>query len=81
MTEKDLIESQLRLIGKIAEYEGSTLTNELDKLIADKPIKDGVDYFQGYVFEKYVCSKCGRPIGDEALLFNYCPNCGKRVDK
>ena len=61
--------------------EGSTLAFELDRLIAAKAVKSGVDYYDGYILDQYSCPKCGRPIGDEVMTFPYCPGCGKKIIK
>lgn len=29
---------------------------------------------------KYTCSKCGQVFQGESLDFNYCPNCGAKMD-
>jgi hypothetical protein len=77
----NLVKTQLNLISKMAELEDSTLSTELDRLIPVKPVNSGVDYFKNYVIDQYICGFCGRPIGDEFLIFKYCPGCGHKVDK
>lgn len=77
----ELIKSQLNLIEKMAINQNSTLFKELDKLIPDSPIKIGVDYYKGYALDQYGCPSCERPIGDEIMVFSYCPNCGKKIGK
>lgn len=80
MTKIDnLVETQLKLIERVAEYEGSSLSKELDKLIGDQPLVTGVDFYKGFTIEQYACPRCGRAIGDETMMFSYCPGCGKRI--
>ncbi len=81
MIDEKVIETQLKYIKVVAEYEGSSLTDELDKLIEAGPLKDGVDFYKGYAFDVFVCPRCKRPIGDEAMSFSYCPGCGQRIKK
>lgn len=78
---ENLVATQLKLIEVVARSEDSTLSFELDKLIAAEPKKSGVDFYQGYEIDQYECPKCYRPIGDEIMLFRYCPNCGQRIGK
>jgi len=75
----NLIPIQIKLIEVIAKSEGSTLSEELDKLIGLEPRKVGIDFFKGYEIDQYACPKCGRAIGDEMMLFHYCPNCGQKI--
>lgn len=77
----DYVMTQLKLIDTMAKYEGDSLSDRLDKLIADKPIVSGTDVYKGYVLDQYECPSCGRAIGDETFVFNYCPSCGKKIEK
>lgn len=77
----NLVTTQLKLIDVVARTEGSTLSKELDKLIAAEPKKIGIDYYQGYTLDQYACPNCDRPIGDEMILFPHCPACGQKIGK
>lgn len=77
----ELTKSQLRFIEIAAQLEDKSLSQVLDKLIADPPIRIGLDFYKGYTFEQYACPSCHAPIGDEAMYFSYCPSCGKRILK
>ena len=61
--------------------EDSNLLFELDKLIPQEPIKIGVDMYKGFMIDTYACPKCGRPIGDDMVIFPHCPACGKAIKK
>lgn len=77
----DLIKTQLKFIEMIATNENSSLTDSLDKLIPVDAEIVGVDSYQGYILNQFACPKCKRPIGDEIMVFSYCPGCGQRIGK
>lgn len=61
--------------------EDKNLLFELGKLVEQSPIKVGVDMYKGFILDTYACPKCGRPVGDDMIMFNYCPNCGQSIKR
>lgn len=61
--------------------EDGNLLFELGKLIPEEPIKIGVDMYKGFMIDTYACPKCGRPIGDDMVIFPHCPGCGQAIKK
>lgn len=82
MKDDKLVQAQLNLISKVAELNGTSLSEELDRLIPAKcKISGDTDYYKGYIIDLYVCESCGRPVGDEIIMFNFCPSCGKKLER
>lgn len=77
---KNTVNKILNEIEKVAEKDGESLVFELEKLVPHPPIKVGVDIYKEYILDQYACPKCARRIGDEMLIFKYCPNCGQRIE-
>lgn len=78
--QKSKIDLILSKIKDQAVKENKNLPDELGKLLPLKPIKTGVDMYKGYLFDEYSCPVCRRPVGDEIVVFAYCPSCGQRLD-
>lgn len=65
-------------INELAKEEGITLLEKLDRLEPVMPKHAGVSVYKGFLFQEYAC-KCGRQVGDESYLFDYCPSCGRKI--
>lgn len=78
---KTALDEKLTEIENIAKNDGESIFYELEKLLPKAPIKSGVDMYKGYVIDQYICPKCGRSVGDEMVMFTYCPSCGQRMQK
>lgn len=77
--QKTELNRTLAEIKDLAAEDKETLLFSLRKLIPEKPIKTGVDKYEMYIINTYSCNTCGYPVGDEIMIFKYCPNCGKRI--
>lgn len=62
--------------------------NAIDEMPTIDPVKHGRwvgtefdGYADGYpVFYEWACSNCGCVFEDDEPTYNYCPNCGARMD-
>ena len=67
-------------LNELAKEEGITLLEKLDRLEPTVAKHAGVTVYKGFLFQEYSCS-CGRLVGDESYLFDYCPSCGRKIIK
>lgn len=76
---RDEVEDILQMLWALAQNDGVSLSSYLSRLLPDNPKKTGVDMYKGYILDIYSCPSCGSPVGDEMMIFDYCPRCGKRL--
>lgn len=71
---------------KLREYERILVLEEvrgaMEKQKAKKPTYDGDGYAQDgtFVWDEWICPKCGSRYGVDYDDYDYCPNCGQRID-
>lgn len=61
--------------------EGFLLYEVLQRLLPKTPVNGDVVLYKEYLIQEYNCRHCGRLVGDEMFMFNFCPNCGTGVDR
>ena len=74
-------------IGQRNQYDADLLAIETVPTI--DPVKHGEwvgtefdNYADGYpVFYEWACSNCGCVFEDDEPTYNYCPNCGARMER
>lgn len=62
--------------------EALKIINEaLEKQIPKKPDLEGDGYADGeMVYDIWICPACGEKYEVECDRYDYCPNCGQRID-
>jgi hypothetical protein len=62
-------------------YDANAAAEALDKQIPKKPDISGNGYFNGeLVYDTYTCPRCGKDYELDYEDYDYCPNCGQRID-
>lgn len=80
-TSNDELNQALELVQNELDIFGGNIVEEVLKRKSDVAIKDGTDYYKGYTIDTYICPDCDSPVGDEIVVFNFCPKCGKKLMK
>lgn len=71
----------LELLQKELDVFGGDIVEEILKRKSDFALKDGTDFYKGYIIDIYICPDCESAVGDEIVAFNFCPKCGKKLMK
>ena len=65
-----------QIADKMANYTNATKTADVAPVVHGEWIRD----VRTPPFANSKCSKCGKTYGLYPLGYNYCPNCGARMD-
>lgn len=58
-----------------------TIINALERQIPKKPYIEGDGYADGHlVYDTWICPCCNKYYEIEYDEYDYCPNCGQRID-
>lgn len=77
----ELIEKCYR--GEVGDYKQALEigVKALEKQISKKPTYEGNGYYNGaLVYDTWICPCCGHHYEVDYDDYDYCPNCGQRID-
>lgn len=62
-------------------FDFNRVKKAIEKQISKKPVLEGDGYADGQlVYDTWICPCCGKGYEVEFDNYDYCPNCGQKVD-
>ena len=84
---KDILKKAEKLDNKDAVFisiplkEAKTVIDALEKQVPQEPRLEGDGYADGsIVHDTWICPSCGKDYEIDYDEYDYCPNCGQRID-
>lgn len=68
---------------RVVEHEENLIAIQaLEKQIPKKPTYEGDGYAPDgtFIFDEWICPRCETRYEVDYDTYNYCPNCGKKID-
>lgn len=81
-TPKEIAKEALESIEMVVIAEtGITVWECVERQIPKVPFYEGDGYYNGQlVYDTWICPCCGKSYEVDYDNYNYCPNCGQRLD-
>lgn len=81
-----VLETNIQALEEVEQYRALGTVEELkearEKQVAKKPNIEGDGYADGHlVYDTWFCPNCDKDYEIDYDDYDYCPNCGQRIDK
>ena len=82
---QELMEMAIKALEEVQKYRAIGTPEEcraaVEKQTAKKPDYEGDGYADGHlVYDTWICPCCGKPYEVDYDNYNYCPDCGQKLD-